>query len=499
MESLTVQGDAHPMASRMVPAVNPDVSRGVGQSRLYMTSIGDIPADILYNIAQYVDSLRDLVLVCKRWRDIILFAPSLWTNIHIKFPAASKASPCPGDLRPVRMARAALRRAGPTTRLSLHLEIHDIFHNISFATDVVHMISSRGYQSIRELTLDGNWFPLAVCIVPQKILDLSSFLVGEWNSLLHLHLGVILPLISSWDAVLLPVLDSIISTAPALQYIGISTDLLPLIEKKLSKKRSLITLEVIRPFFSKEPFRFHVWPHIRSFKISTPTDYHPHTENRLDLRAINPPTSAEGEVSAFPLLTHASFGNHTLELCSSLQLKLLTDLVLHQVEVNAPAPHSVEMPLLRSLVARKTCEIDCIVAPMLETLTIGPLLEPANVGYYLSGWFSGHPQQLDPVHLDLRPIDRGLSFIDTTVPLASVYLLKRVERISISRLSVVCQPDRWKYRVLAVDDGKAIKQMVMLPKWKRMDLGGDDVPDWLWDIFIARRVAGSPVQLNFAD
>lgn len=499
MEPFAVQGNEHMMASRMVSVVNPDVSRGVGQSRLYMRYISDIPADILYTIAQYVDSLRELVLVCKRWRNIILFAPSLWTNIHIKFPAASKVSPCPGDLRPVRMARAALRRAGPTTKLSLHLEMHDISHNISFATAVVHMISSRGYQSIRELTLDGNWFPLAANIPPESISDLFSFLVGEWNSLLHLHLGVFPP---TFDKVLPPFLDSIISTAPALQHIGISTDLLPLVEKKLSTKRSLISLEVTRPVFSKEPLRFNVWPHIKSFKISTPSGHHYRTGSRLDLRAINPPSSAKGEISAFPLLTHASFVNHTLEFCSSLRLKLLTDLVLNRVKVNAPALHSVEMPLLRNLVAQKTREINCIVAPMLETLTIGPLPEPVNVGYYLSKWFSGDPLQLDPVHLDLRPIYSGSSFIDTTVPLASVYLLRRVERISISRLSVVRQPDRWKYRMLESvtdDDREATKHMVMLPKWKKMDLDGDGVPDWLWDIIIARKMAGSPIQLNFAD
>jgi hypothetical protein len=487
MESFTVQGNELPMASA---SIVPDVTSrgGVDQSRHYMTSIGDIPADILYTIAQYADSPRDLVLVCKRWRDIVLFAPSLWTNIHIAFP---KVPPHPGDLHLERMARAALRRAGPTTKLSLHLEVHEFSRNISYATAVVDMISERGYQFIRELRLDGSWFPN----YSDSISSLFSRLVGEWNSLLHLHLGVF-PL-SQFDSVLF--LDSVISTAPALQHIGISADVLPLIEKKLSKKRSLITLDITRAFLSYEPFRFSVWPHIKSLKVCTTSGYQPPIGNRLDLRAINAPSSAEGDISAFPLLTHAVVIHHTLELCSSLRLKLLTDLVLSWVDFNATAPHSVELPLLRNLVVEKTREIDCIVAPMLETLSIGPLLEAANVGHYLSDLFSGHPQQLDPVHLDLRPISReqDLNTIHTTtVPLASVYLLKRVERISISWLSVVRDPERWKYRMLeSPNSDTGGKQMIMLPKWKEMDLG-EDVPDWLWDIIIARQVAGFPVQLN---
>jgi hypothetical protein len=513
MESFTVQGNERPMTPA---SIVPDVTSrgGVDQSRHYMTSIGDIPADILYTIAQYADSPRDLVFVCKRWRDIVLFAPSLWTNIHITFP---KAPPHPGHLHPERMARAALRRAGPTTKLSLHLEMHEFSRNISYATAVVDMISERGYQFIRELRLDGSWFPN----YPDSISSLFSRLVGEWNSLLHLHLGVFPP--SQFDGVLLSFLDSVISTAPALQHIGISANVLPLIEKKLSKKRSLITLEITRSFLSYEPFGFSVWPHIKSLKVCTTGGHQPPLVNRLDLRAINPPSSAEGDISAFPLLTHAVVIHHTLELRSSFRLKLLTDLVLSWVDFNATAPHSVELPLLRNLVVEKTREIDCIVAPMLETLSIGPLLEAVNVGHYLSDLFSGHPQQLDPVHLDLRPISReqdlniihttmvpfglrpicreqGLNTIHTTtVPLASVYLLKRVERISISRLSVVRDPERWKYRMLeSPNSDTGGKQMIMLPKWKEMDLG-EDVPDWLWDIIIARQVAGFPVQLNQAN
>jgi len=500
MGSLTSQVNESPMASSSIlPVTNPDVSWGVGQSRPYMTSIGDIPADILYTIAQYADSLRDLVFVCKRWRDVILFAPSLWTNIHITF---HKAASLPGGLGPERMARAALRRAGPTTKLSLHLEMYDISGNIGAATAVVDMISSRGYQFIRELTLDGSWFP-PIGTLPESISSLFSHLAGEWDSLLHLHLGVFPPHYSHFDTALLPFLNSIISAAPALQYIGISADLLSLIEKRLSKKRSLTTLEITRSFLSYEPFGFSVWPYIKSLKICTTGSHEPPIGTCLDLRAIDPPRSADGDVSAFPLLTHAVFIHHTLDFFPGVRLKFLTHLVLRWVNIKVTAPHSVEMPLLRSLVAEKTCEIGCIVAPMLETLSIGPLPQLVNVGYYLSNLFSGHPQQLDPLHLDLRPIFRGqdLSILHVTVPFASVYLLRRVERISISRLSVVPGPDRWKYRMLEsadTDDGKTIKRMVMLPKWKEMDLG-EDVPDWLWDITIARQVAGFPVQLNLTD
>ena len=499
MELLTVQGNASPMASStMLPFVNPDVSRGVGQSRPYMTSIGDIPADILYTIAQFADSLRDLVFVCKRWRDIVLFAPSLWKNIHITFP---KAPPLSSDLDPERMARAALRRAGPTTRLSLHLEMHEISRNIDSATAVVDMISSRGHQFIRELTLDGSWFPPTVDIPMESISSLFSHLVGEWKSLFYLHLGAFPRHARHLDTAVLPFLDSIISTAPALRYIGISPYLLSLIEKKLSRKPSLTTLDILRSFLSFEPYRFSLWPHIKSLKIRTIDAYQPPIRDRLDLRATDPLSSAEGDISAFPLLTHAVFTHHTLEFCSSLRWRFLTDLVLSWVSIEAMAPHSVEMPLLRSLVAEKTRQIYCIIAPMLETLSIGPLPEPVNVGHDLSILFSGHPQQLDPVHLDLRPIYQNFSTVDTTVPLASVYLLKRVERISISRLSVVRGPDRWKYRMLEsmnIDEEKTTKYMIMLPKWKEMDLG-DDVPEWLWDVIIARQVAGFPVHLNLAD
>ena len=497
---LPIQSNDPPMASSsMVPCVNPDVSWGGGQSSPYMTSIGDIPADILYTIAQYTDSLRNLVFVCKRWRDIVLFAPSLWKNIHIAFPKASLPL---SNLHPERMARAALRRAGPTTRLSLHLEMYEISRNIDSATAVVEMISSRGHQFIRELTLIGNWFPSTPDTSPESISSLFSHLVGEWKSLLHLHLGAFPPHDTPFDTAILSFLDSIISTAPALQYVGISPYLLSLIENKLSKKRSLINLEVIRSFLSDEPFRFSVWPHIKSLKISAIGGHQPSIGDRLDLRAIDPPSTAEGDISAFPLLTHAVFIHHTLEFCSSLRLRFLTDLVLSNVDVKAIASHSVEMPLLRSLVAEKSRELDCIVAPMLETLSIGPLPEPVNVGYYLSKLFSGHAQQLDPVHLDLRPIYQSFSFVDTTVPFASVYLLRRVERISISRLSVVRGPDRWKYRMLEsrnIDEENTSKHMLMLPKWKEMDLGEDDVPDWLWDVIIARQVAGSPMQLNLTD
>ena len=496
MDLPTVQSNEHPMASSsMVPSVNPDVSWGVGQSDPYMTSIGDIPADILYTIAQYADSLRNLVFVCKRWRDIVLFAPSLWKNIHIKFP---KASPPSGDPHPEKTARAALRRAGPTTRLSLHLEMHDISRNIGSATAVIEMISSRGHQFIRELTLDGSWYPSTLRIPEEPIPALFSRLVGEWKSLLHLHLGG-LPPHDLPDAVVLPFLDSIISTAPALQYVSISPYLLSMIQNKLSKKQSLITLDAIRSFISDEPFRFCLWPHIKSLKIRTIGGFQPPIGDRLDLRAIDPPSSAEGDISAFPLLTHAEFTHHTLEFGSILRWRFLTDLVLSYVDIRAIASHSVEMPLLRSLVAKKTRELDCIVAPMLETLSIGPLPEPVNVGYYLSKLFSGHHQQLDPVHLDLRPIYQSFSFVDTTVPFASIYLLRRVERISTSKLSVVRGPDRWKYRMLEsgnVDEEKASNQMVMLPRWKEMDFSEGDVPDWLWDVIIARQVAGFPVQLN---
>ena len=461
-----------------------------------MTSIGDIPADILYTIAQYADSLRNLVFVCKRWRDIVLFAPSLWKNIHITFP---KAPPLLGGPHPERMARAAFHRAGPTTRVSLHLEMHEITRNIDSATAVVEMISSRGHQFIRDLTLDGSWFPPPFEAPPESISPLFSHLVGEWKSLLHLHLGAFPPHYPPFDTVVLSFLDSIISTAPALQYIGISPYLLSMIQDKLSKKPSLITLDVIRSFLSDEPFRFSMWPHIKSLKICTTGGYQPTIRNHFDLRAIDPPSSAEGDISAFPLLTHAVFIYHTLDFCSSLRLRSLTDLVLSHVDVRVIALHPVEIPLLRSLVAERTRGLDRIIAPMLETLSIGPLPEPVNVGYYLSKLFSGHPQQLDPVHLDLSPIYQSFSLVDTTVPFASIYLLRRVERVSISRLSVVHGPDRWKYRMLEsgkLDEEKASNQMVMLPKWKEMDLGEEDVPDWLWDVIIARQVAGFPVQLN---
>ena len=499
MELLTVQGNERPIASSSVsPVVNPDVSRGVGQSRPYMTSIGDIPADILYTIAQYADSLRDLVFVCKRWRDIVLFAPSLWKNIHIEFP---KSPPLSGHLDLERMARAALRRAGPTTRLSLHLEIHEISRNIDSVTAVVDMISSRGHQFIRELTLDGSWFPPTVDIPPESISSLFFHLVGEWKSLFYLHLGAFPLHARHFDTAALPFLDSIISTAPALQYIGISPYLLSLIEKKLSRKRSLTTLVILRSFLSYEPYRFSVWPYIKSLKTRAIGAYQPPIRDWFDLRATDPLDSAEGDISAFPSLTHAVFTHITLESCSGLRWRFLTDLVLSWVDIKGITPHSVEMPLLRSLVAEKTRQIDCIIAPMLESLSIGPLPEPVNVGHDLSRLFSGHPQQLDPVHLDLRPIYQSLGTTDTTVPLASIYLLKRVERISISRLSVVRGPDRWKYRMLEsmnTDGEKTTKYMIMLPKWKEMDLG-EDVPEWLWDIIIARQVAGSPVHLNLAD
>jgi len=478
----------------------PNNSRGVGQSGPHMTSISDIPADILYTIAQYAVSLRDLVFVCRRWCDIILFAPSLWTNIHITFP---KALPLPSGPTPERTARAALRRAGSTTRLSLHLEMHEISRNIDSATAVVDMVCSRGHQFIRELKLDGRWFPLTNDITSESISSLFSCLVGEWKSLLHFHFEAPSAHAPRFNTVLY-FLDSVISTAPALHYTSIPADILPLIEKKLSKKRSLTTLDITRSLISYEPFRFSMWPHIKSLKIRSHNGGHPPFGNRLDLRAIDPPSTAEGDIPAFPLLAHAMFVNHTLEFRSNLRLTSITDLVLSSVDINATAPYSIEVPLLRSLVAEKTRGLNCIVAPMLETLSIGPLPEAAKVERYLSELFSGHHQQIDPVHLDLRPIYReeDLYVVDTAIPLASVYNLRRVERISISRLAEVRGADRWKYRLLEsakIDTGKTTKVMVVLPKWKEMDLGQADVPDWLWDIIIARRVAGSPVQINHTD
>jgi len=502
MESLTVQDNEHQARavalSSVLSVVHSDISQGVRQESTHVTSIGNIPADILYTIAQYSNSPRDLVFICKRWRDIVLFAPPLWTNVHILFP---KAPPLPGDPSPERIARAALRRAGPTTRLSLHLEIHELARNHHSTTTVIDMVNLRGYQFIRQLTLDGGWFPPTFEVPQESISSLFTSLIGEWNSLLHLHLGVLPPHARGLGTVLLSFLHSVISTAPALQHINISSDILPLIEKELSRKRSLINLDITRSFLSYESLRFPMWPNIKSLKICTTSGYHTHIANPLDLRAINPPSSAAGDVSAFPSLTHAVFINHTLKFHSSLRLESLTDLVLSCVDVKAVAPHSVEMPLLRSLVAEIARGIDCIVAPRLETLSIGPLPELVDVTEYLSNLFAGDPQQLDPVHLDLRPLYKvhDLNLIDTTVPLASVYLLRRVERISIVRLAAVRATDRWKYRMLEsvnIDDGTATRAMVMLPKWKEMDLGEGDVPDWLWNIIIARQVAGFPVQLN---
>ena len=440
------------------------------------------------------------MFVCKRWHDIVLSAPSLWTNIHIIFP---KEPPLPGDPTPERMARAALRRAGPTTKLSLHLEIHETSRNYDSAIAVINMISSRGNQFIRELTLDGSWFPPTFDIPQESISSLFSHFVGEWTSLLRLHLGSFPPR-ASWDSTaLLSFLDSIMSTASTLQYINISTDILPLIEKKLSRKRSLIYLDITRSLLSYETLRFSVWPHIKSLNIYATSRYHHYFENSLDLRATGPLSSA-GDISAFPLLSHAVFINHTLDFRSSPRLESLTNLVLSCVHIKAIAPHSIEMPLLRTLSVDITRGLDCIIAPRLETLSIGPLPEGVDVTNYLSNLFTAHAQQLDPVHLDLRPIyqEKYVHIIDMTVPLASVYLLRRVERISIARLAVVRDVERWKYRMLQsvnTGDENPTKAMVMLPKWKEMDLGGEDVPDWLWSIIIARQVAGFPVQLNLAN
>ena len=394
--------------------------------------------------------------------------------------------------------RAALRRAGPTTKLFLHLEFYDIVRNYDSATAILDMIGSRGHQFIRELTLDGNWLPST--FNQELISSLFSRLEGEWKSLLHFTFDALPPHAHHFDTALSSFLNSMISAAPVLQYINIPAEILPWIERKLSKKHSLLHLDIARSPLFDETFRFSTWPNIKSLKIR---GYGSHIENStpLDLRAIDPAGSAHGDIFAFPLLTHGEFIGHTLEFHSNLRLGSLTDLVLSGVHVKAIASHSVEMPLLRRLVVENTRGINCIIAPILETLSIGQLCGPVDLAYYLSNLFSGDPHQLDPVHLDLRPIYRedDLNIVDMTVPLASVYLLRRLERISIARLAVVRGADRWKYRMLQsvnTDDGKA---MVMLPKWKVMDLGQNNVPDWLWDIIIARQVAGFPVQLNLTE
>lgn len=459
-----------------------------------MSSIRNIPVDILYTIAQNVGSPRELVLVCKRWHDIVLFAPSLWTNIHIRL---SGEPPLPGYLTTERIARAALRRAGPTTKLCLYLDIDD---NISEHPDstiaVVDMIKSRGYQFIRELTFGGYW-DWCDDIPQESISPLFSRLVGEWDSLLCLHLGT-LPSHIWGSTALLSFLDSAISTASALQSISISSSIPPLIGRKLARKRSLIDLDITSSRSGYATLRFSVWPNIKSLNISTTRSYHPFLEHQLDLRAIDPPSSAE-DIVAFPLLTRAVFINHTLDFRFKLRLESLTDLVLRYVHIKAMGPHSVEMPLLRNLSVEMTGMVDSIVAPRLETLSIGPLLAQLPVTDYLSELFPGHSQQLDPVHLDLRPLYNGRVPWDGAVPLAAISCLRRVERISIGSPELVCGTKRCMYRMLKSvkdDDENSTKAMVMLPKWKEMDLEGDDVPDWLEDIVIARQVAGFPVQLN---
>lgn len=463
-----------------------------------MTSIRDIPVDILYTIAQHLhaSSPRDLVFVCKRWHDIVLSAPSLWTDIDITFPWA----PPPADPTPERIAHAALRRAGPSTTISLHLEIHALSRTPDYATAVVDMIRARGYHLVRELTFG---FTPSISLPLDRLSSLFSHLVGEWRALARLHFGSLPPL--TWESTgIASFLDSVISTAPALHSLHIATNLLPSIQKKLSRKRRLVSLDVARLLLPNETLRFSLWPNITSLNIYPIGHNHPFFDNLLDLRPIDPPSSGDGDISAFPLLTHAVFTNHTLYFSFGLRLESLTDLALRGVNIQRMGIHSIEMPLLRNLSLVLTFGGDYIIAPRLETLSIGPLPERVNIAAYLSRLFNGHSRQLDPVHLDLRPIykEQDSRIADMTVPLASVHLLRRVERISIAHLAGVHSEDRWKYRMLESvyeDDENPTKAMVMLPKWKEMDLASDDVPDWLWNIIIAREVAGFPVQLNLTN
>jgi hypothetical protein len=489
----TVQGNGlqvHPTASSsVVSPVNAQIWQVAGQRDPHMGPFSNIPADILYNIAQLASPiwpLSNLVLVCKRWRDILLFAPLLWTDIYIEFPSSRP----PSAPSPERLASAALRRAGKTAKLCLHL--NNLDESMISVTTVLGMISARGYQFIRKLTLEGSWQSR----YGEK--PVLPHLVGEWESLLHLNFEAN---ISSGTA-LSPLVDCLRATAPALRHISIKKNSLSAFEKKLSTKSSLVNLDIYHTYSYHHTPIFSVWRSIKSLKSQATTQHNSPVGNPLDLRAIDP---AKGDRLAFPSLNHGVFINHTLKFRSIPQLESLTDLVLIHVDIDAIATRSVEMPSLRRLVADNTRGIDCIIAPMLENLSVGPLREPVgvNVASYLSKLFSGHTQQLDPVHLDLRAIYTwyDAATTDTTVPLISLFSLRRVERISIARLTEVRETDLCKYRKLQsanIEDGSTVKELALLPKWKELDLGEDDAPDWLCDIIAHRQVAEFPVKLNLA-
>jgi hypothetical protein len=499
MVSLTVQRNELQVHAtvryRAVSPVDAEILQVMGQRDPHVGSFGTIPADILCTIAQYASTpLRNLVLVCKRWRAIVLFAPFLWTDIYIEFP--SRKMP-PGAPTPERLARAALRRAGRTTKLSLHLKNCDLEKTVNSVTAVLGMIRTRGYQFIRKLTLEGLW---DFTSSPKFVLPR---LAGTWESLLHLDLEA-----SDIDVADLSLLVNCIeTTAPALQHIRIKADVLHVVERKLSTKPSLTNLDISQSFINKRPHTFSVWRSIKSLTSHATGFHNSPTGNPIDLQAKGPASAVEGNVFAFPSLTRATFINHTLKFRSTPSLESLTDLVLSYVDIEAVAPRSVEIPSLRRLVADNTRGIDCIIAPMLENLSIGPLREPVGVSVtdYLSKLFSGHPQQLDPVHLDLRGIYTWYDMeLDTTVPLISLYYLRRVERISVARLYRVHKSDQWRYWILLsagidiIKDGLLNEAMVMLPKWKEMDLDEDNAPAWLSDIIAHRQVAGFPVKLNLA-
>jgi hypothetical protein len=491
MALLTIDNDSLVCPTASSSMVSP---RRKGQRNAYLGPFGNVPADILYDIAQYAGPLPNLVLVCKRWADIILFSPFLWRDIHITFPRSVP----PSGPNPDQLARAALRRAGCTTGISLHLEIYELNRNLASLTVVLGVVKARGHQHIRRLKLSGIWSSFDSLLAESC---LFSSLAGEWTSLLHLEVAVLS--LDSWrvKSAISPWLDCVLATAPELQHIRIPAYLVSLNEKRLSRKRTLINLDISRsPSYPEGP-RFSVWQGITSLKSQATSGYNSPIGNNFDLRSTDPPSDA-GPTLAFPSLTHAEFINHTLDFRCIHRLESLTDLVLRYVDIEANAPRSVEMPSLRNLVADRTHGIDSIIAPVLETLSIGPL-RGVDVAEYLSQVFSGHPQQLDPVHLDLRPVYTGRdgNFIRATVPLASVSSLRRVERISIARLAMVQKKDLQKYRVfqstdIDVTDGEGTKVMTVLPNWREIDLDEDDVPDWLLDIITARRASGFPVQLN---
>jgi hypothetical protein len=502
MALLTVQGNGLQVhltaSSSVVSPVNAQIWQVASQRNPHMGPFSNIPADILYAIARHASPLHNLVLVCKRWRDILLFAPSLWANIYIEFP--EPRSTLPGALTPERLARATLRRSGRTASLSVHLKKHNLNYDWDSVAAVVDMIRARGYRFIRRLTLDGSWGHWWQRPGSGKELSFFSHLVGEWKSLLYLDLALCDTI--GWTAEFSRFVDCITATAPALRHLSVSTEILLEFGRKLSSMQSLVNLDIRHWHRYERSYILPVWRSVKSLKSHTTIPYYSPIGNPFDLQRINTQTAEKGDIFIFPSLTHAEFINHTLDVRSTHILEFLTDLVLICVDITGMAPRSVEMPSLRRLVADHTRGIDCIIAPVLETLSIGPLRESVgvNVGDYLSKLFSGHPQQLDPVHLDLRPIytwdDMGIS--DTTVPLLSLSYLRRVERISITRLATVPESDQWVYRVLQsldIEDGRTIKGMLVLPKWKEMNLGEDDAPDWLCGIIFHRHIAGFPVKL----